>query len=160
MDELGCCSNYFCCSLGLLRLGDLVNSRYYPGKVISGFRQNATRFLTHSFVLGTYWRSDGKANSVWNPRQISKYIGIMLSLILGAIYLFSNTAFVSGKSARSSRANTEFLLCMSGPVLISDPELTLMLLAWCKNQENDWNPGKWVLIWECPARAIQWIPAR
>ena len=24
--------------------------------------------------------------------------------------------------------------------------------------ENDCNPGKWVLIWEYSARAIQWIP--
>ena len=23
---------------------------------------------------------------------------------------------------------------------------------------NDWNPGTWVLIWECSARAIQWKP--
>ena len=24
--------------------------------------------------------------------------------------------------------------------------------------QNDWNPGIWVLIWECPTRAIHWIP--
>ena len=23
---------------------------------------------------------------------------------------------------------------------------------------NDWNPGKWVLIWKYSVRAIQWIP--
>ena len=28
----------------------------------------------------------------------------------------------------------------------------------CKNLKNDWNPGKWVLIWEHSARAFQWIP--
>ena len=27
-----------------------------------------------------------------------------------------------------------------------------------KNMKNDWNPGKWALIWEYSARAIQWIP--
>ena len=27
-----------------------------------------------------------------------------------------------------------------------------------KTTENDWNPGKWVLIWKCSARAIQWTP--
>ena len=27
-----------------------------------------------------------------------------------------------------------------------------------KTLENDWNPGKWVLIWEYSVRAIQWIP--
>ena len=27
-----------------------------------------------------------------------------------------------------------------------------------KKLRNDWNPGTWVLIWECSARAIQWIP--
>ena len=45
--------------------------------------------------------------------------------------------------------------------------LTLMLLVanlantkgW-KKPENDWNPGKWVLIWEYSTRAIQWIPTR
>ena len=43
--------------------------------------------------------------------------------------------------------------------------LTIMLLVanmvitkWCKKPENDWNPGKWVLIWEYSTRAIQWIP--
>ena len=29
---------------------------------------------------------------------------------------------------------------------------------WCKKLKNDWNPGNWVLIWECSARAFQWIP--
>ena len=45
--------------------------------------------------------------------------------------------------------------------------LTLMLLVanlanteWCKNLRNDWNPGKWVLIWEYSWRTIQWIPIR
>ena len=27
-----------------------------------------------------------------------------------------------------------------------------------KNLKNDWNPGKWVLIWEYSERASQWIP--
>ena len=27
-----------------------------------------------------------------------------------------------------------------------------------KNLKNDWNPGKWVLIWECSVRAIKWVP--
>ena len=27
-----------------------------------------------------------------------------------------------------------------------------------KELENDWNPGKWALIWEYSSRAIQWIP--
>ena len=43
--------------------------------------------------------------------------------------------------------------------------LTLILLAadlantkWSKKQKNDWNPGKWVLVWEYSVRAIQWIP--
>ena len=50
--------------------------------------------------------------------------------------------------------------------------LTLMLLKanlantkWCKNPENDWNPGTWVLIWDYSVLAnnnlviaIQWIP--
>ena len=27
-----------------------------------------------------------------------------------------------------------------------------------KKLKNDWNPGKWVLIWEYSARALQWIP--
>ena len=27
-----------------------------------------------------------------------------------------------------------------------------------KNFKNNWNPGKWVLIWEYSARAFQWIP--
>ena len=43
--------------------------------------------------------------------------------------------------------------------------LTLMLLVansvntkWSKKPENYWNCGKWVLIWEYSARAIQWIP--
>ena len=45
--------------------------------------------------------------------------------------------------------------------------LTLMLLManlvntkWCKKKlkKNDWNSSTWVLIWECSARAIQWIP--
>ena len=27
-----------------------------------------------------------------------------------------------------------------------------------KTLKNVWNPSKWVLIWECSARAIQWIP--
>ena len=27
-----------------------------------------------------------------------------------------------------------------------------------KELKNDWNSGKWVLIWEYSARAIQWIP--
>ena len=31
-------------------------------------------------------------------------------------------------------------------------------IKWCKNLKNDWNPGKWVLIWEYSVRAIQWIP--
>ena len=31
-------------------------------------------------------------------------------------------------------------------------------LANAKNPKNDWNPGKWVLLWECSARAFQWIP--
>ena len=42
---------------------------------------------------------------------------------------------------------------------------TLMLLVanlantkWSKISENDWNPGRWVLIWEHSSRAIQWIP--
>ena len=42
--------------------------------------------------------------------------------------------------------------------------LTLMLVVvnlvntkWCKNKGR--NPGKWVPIWECSARAIQWIPS-
>ena len=42
---------------------------------------------------------------------------------------------------------------------------TLMLLVtnlvntkWCKNLKNDWNPCTWVLIWECSARYIEWIP--
>ena len=29
---------------------------------------------------------------------------------------------------------------------------------WCKKLKNDWNPGKWVLIWEGSGRAVQWIP--
>ena len=29
-----------------------------------------------------------------------------------------------------------------------------------KSLKNYWNPGKWVLIWENSARAIQWIPTR
>ena len=28
-----------------------------------------------------------------------------------------------------------------------------------KNLKNDWNPAKWVHIWEYSARAIQWITA-
>ena len=32
---------------------------------------------------------------------------------------------------------------------------TPLLQKWLK---NDWNPGKWVLIWECSVRAIKWIP--
>ena len=34
----------------------------------------------------------------------------------------------------------------------------LSMIKWCKNLENDWNPGVWVLIWKYSARAIQWIP--
>ena len=30
---------------------------------------------------------------------------------------------------------------------------------WCLKLKIDWNPGTWVLIWECSVRAIQWIPA-
>ena len=26
-----------------------------------------------------------------------------------------------------------------------------------ENLKNDWKPGTWVLIWECAARAVQWI---
>ena len=29
---------------------------------------------------------------------------------------------------------------------------------WCKKVKNDWNPGKWVLIWEYSARAFLWVP--
>ena len=43
--------------------------------------------------------------------------------------------------------------------------LTLLLLVanlantkWNEILKNDWNPGKWVLIWEFSARATQWIP--
>ena len=43
--------------------------------------------------------------------------------------------------------------------------LTFMLLVanfanskWCEKPENDWNPSKWVLMWEYSVRAIQWIP--
>ena len=41
--------------------------------------------------------------------------------------------------------------------------INMYLLIWAirndaKNLKNDWNPGTWVLIWEYPARAIQWIP--
>ena len=44
--------------------------------------------------------------------------------------------------------------------------LTLMLLVAnfihykndAKNLKNDWNPGKWVLIWESSARGFKWIP--
>ena len=44
--------------------------------------------------------------------------------------------------------------------------LTLMLLVAnlantksCKKaKKNDWNPDKWVLIWEYSVRAFQWIP--
>ena len=31
-------------------------------------------------------------------------------------------------------------------------------IKWCKNLKNDWNPGKWVLIWEYSVRAIKWVP--
>ena len=50
--------------------------------------------------------------------------------------------------------------------LLSD--LTLKLCCWLliwpiqndgqKNMKNDWNPSKWVLIWEYSARGFQWIP--
>ena len=33
------------------------------------------------------------------------------------------------------------------------------ITKWSKKPENDWNPSKWVFIWECSVRAIQWIPA-
>ena len=43
--------------------------------------------------------------------------------------------------------------------------LTLMLLLanfantkFSKKLKNDWNPGKWVLIWEYSERAFQWVP--
>ena len=31
---------------------------------------------------------------------------------------------------------------------------------WCKKNRKffDWKPGKWVVIWECSARAFQWTP--
>ena len=34
----------------------------------------------------------------------------------------------------------------------------LAITKWCKNLINDWNPGKWELIWEYSVRAILWIP--
>ena len=47
----------------------------------------------------------------------------------------------------------------------TDDTLSLMLLVanlantkWCTKPENDRNPGTWVLIWECSARAFKWIP--
>ena len=45
--------------------------------------------------------------------------------------------------------------------------VTLPLCCWwliwpiqnhAKNLKNDWNPGKWVLIWKYSTRAIRWIP--
>ena len=60
-----------------------------------------------------------------------------------------------------------FIRCSSGFAwdLKYKFHLTLMLLVanlantkWCKNLENDWNPGIWVLIWKHSSRAIQWIP--
>ena len=42
--------------------------------------------------------------------------------------------------------------------------LTLILMVanfantkWCKKPQNDWNPCKWVLIWQYSNGAIQWI---
>ena len=37
--------------------------------------------------------------------------------------------------------------------------LILPIQKKAKNLKNDWNPGKWVLIWEYSVRAFQWIPA-
>ena len=34
----------------------------------------------------------------------------------------------------------------------------LAITKWCKKLKYDWNPGTWVLIWECSVKAIQWIP--
>ena len=64
-----------------------------------------------------------------------------------------------------------------GPLLASSHEwdspqlkllpsaLNLMLLVanltntkWGKKSENDWKPGKWVIIWEYSERPIQWTP--
>ena len=54
---------------------------------------------------------------------------------------------------------------MSNTIDLRQNALTLMLLVadlantkWCKNLENDRNPGTWVLLWEYSASAFQWVP--
>ena len=37
-------------------------------------------------------------------------------------------------------------------------DYTLTNMKWCKSPENDWNTGKWVIIWAYSARVFQWIP--
>ena len=51
---------------------------------------------------------------------------------------------------------------MASPNIWSKCLILMLLVAnfantkWCKNAENDWNPGKWVLIGEYSVRAIHW----
>ena len=57
---------------------------------------------------------------------------------------------------------TLFLMALGKSWLIDWP-LCWWWLIWplqkdVKTLKNDWNPGKWVLIWEYSARAFQWIP--
>ena len=63
--------------------------------------------------------------------------------------------------AKKSCFGLHIVHCVCNCVLA--PDVNDLTLIWtipndAKNLNNDWNPGTWVLIWECSARAIQWIP--
>ena len=43
-------------------------------------------------------------------------------------------------------------------ITLSIPVANLPNTKLINKHENEWNPGTWILIWECSERAIQWIP--
>ena len=73
----------------------------------------------------------------------------------------------AGGTTEGQDGGMHFLLCFQGwlPVLLCCNTFNLYAgggylanTKWCRNPENGWNPGIWVLIWEYSTRAFQWIP--
>ena len=112
--------------------------------------------LAHGYSSeGTLW----ELSNEYQYDRVSRLLTLVLLLAIPGFQSFAGffSSFCIGQISHKQHTGYNRVVLFVN--------LTLMLLVanlantkWCKNMDNDQNPGKWVLIWKCSVRAIQWIP--